>query len=318
MTDHYISGSSVTASYGYEDAEQYNEEPSSHEESDGTYVAFGRAVEITPSRNNNKERAYSLGSRNAQETVTKQFAGSISVNGTLSNAYWLLGVLGKVTDAGTMGKYTHTYTEEDVQPTITIKRTMDFGTTKGTETFVGGVINNCSISAAVNDSVKFSLEIPYRYETNPDESTTPNEVMDTHGVFIFSGATVEAPSGTELAGIENFEITFNNSVDLVPGLGSRYAEAVSSKNREYNFNYTIKIKDYTELKKFIATSEIATLTMRFENQSGDTLVLNFEEFHINEDSLPTSPTELVREECTGWAHKLTSAVYTNATDTAPQ
>jgi len=318
MADRFISGADVTASYGYEEEEQYNEEPESHAESTGTYVAFGRSVEITPSRTNNKERAYSVGNRNAQETVTKQFGGSLSVNGIVSNAYWLLGVLGSVVDAGTTGAYTHTYSEEDVQPTLTIKRTMDFGDTQGTETFIGGIINSCTISAAVNDTVKFSLEIPYRYETDPDESTSISEVVDTHGVFVFSGATLEAPTGSELAGIENFEIVFNNTADLEYGLGSRYVEAVSSKNREYNISYTIKIKDYTELKKFIATSEIATLKMNFENQSGDTLELTFAEFHLNEDNLPTSATEIIKEDCSGWAHSLTSAVYTNSTETSPQ
>jgi hypothetical protein len=318
MVDTMISGANVTASYGYEAADQYNEAPSSHAESTGTYVAFGRAVEVSVSRTNNKERAYSVGQRNAEETVTKQFGGSLSVNGTLSNAYWLLGLLGSVVDGGTTGAYTHTYSEEDVQPTITIKRTMDFGDTQGTETMIGGIINTGSISAAVNDSVKFSLEIPYRYEADPDEATTISEVVDTHGVFVFSGATIESPTSTELAGIESFELSINNTVDLEYGLGSRYAEAVTSKNREYNINYTMKIKDYTELKKFIATSEVATLTMRFENQSGDTLVLTFAEFHLNEDNLPTSPTEIVKEECSGWAHSCTSAVYTNSTETSPQ
>lgn len=318
MVDTMISGANVTASYGYEAANEFNNEPESHTASTGTYVAFGRGVEITPSRTNNKERAYSVGLRNAEETITKQFGGSLSVSGIMSNAYWLLGVLGAVADGGTAGAYTHTYTEEDVQPTITVKRTMDFGTTTGTEEFIGGVINTCSITAAVNDSVRFSLEIPYRYETDPDEVTEISEVVDTHGVFVFSGATLEAPDGSELAGIESFELSINNTTDLEYGLGSRYAEAVTSKNREYNINYTMKIKDYSELKKFIATTEIATLTMNFENQAGDTLVISFAEFHLNEDNLPTSPTEIVKEECSGWAHSCTGAIYTNSTETSPQ
>lgn len=318
MTDTQIAGVDTSISYAYEAPEQYNELPSAHEESDETYVAFGRRVDVTVSRSQNKQRVYEVGNRNAVSSVNTQYSGNVSVNGILSNAYWLLGVLGKNTDAGTLGAYTHTYTEEDVQPTITIKRTMNFGSTQGTETMVGGVINNGTIRAAVNEPVTFSLEIPYRYEVDPDESTTPEIVIDTNEVFIFSGATIETPSGTTLSGIDNFEINFNNTVDLEFGAGTRYAEAVTSKNREYNIRYTASIKDYSNLKRFLAGSEVATLEMSFENSVGDTLVLSFEEFHVNEDNLPTNPTEVVKEDCTGWAHKLTSAVYTNATEHAPK
>jgi hypothetical protein len=179
-------------------------------------------------------------------------------------------------------------------------------------------MSSCTIRAAVNEGVTFNIEMPYRYEENPDESTTPEIVVDTEGVFVFSGATISAPSGSVLAGIENFEIVFNNNVDLEVGVGSRYAEAVTSKNREYNISYTAQIKDYSELKKFLSTSEIATLVMNFTNTEGDTLVLTFAGFHMNEDNLPTNPTEVIKEDCSGWCHSLTTAVYTNTTELAPK
>jgi hypothetical protein len=236
----------------------------------------------------------------------------------LSNAYWLLGVLGAVADGGTAGAYTHTYTEENLQPTMTLKRVMDFGDTSGTETFIGGVISSCTITSAVNEPVRFSLEIPYRYEADPDEVTEIDYVVDSEDLFTFAGASIEAPTGTELLGIENFEIAFNNNTEMSYGLSSRYAEAVVSKNREYNVSYTAKIKDYTQLKAFLSTDEVATLKMSFTNNQGETLELTFAEFHMNEDTLPANPTEIIKEDCSGWVHSCTSAVYTNTVETAPK
>jgi hypothetical protein len=315
--DNFIAGTEAGVSYAFEGAEEFLKAPEEHAESEETYVAFGRNVDISISRNQNKERAYSVGDRNAEATVTKNFSGSATINGTMSNAYWLLGVLGKVTDGGSVGAYTHTYTEENRQPTITIKRVMSFGDTEGTETLIGGVINSCTITSAVNEAVRFSLEVPYRYEADPDETTEIAYVVDSEDIFTFAGAKIEAPSGEELVGIENFEIAFNNNAEMSYGLSSRYAEAVVSKNREYNVSYTAKIKDYIQLKAFLSTSEIATLRMEFVNGSGDNLELNFAEFHMNEDTLPTNPTEIIKEDCSGWAHSCTSAVYTNSTETAP-
>lgn len=318
MTDTQIAGTSAGLSYAFEAEGEFNNPADEHTASTESYVAFGRNVDVSISRNQNKERVYSVGSRNAQSTVTKQYSGTASVNGILSNAYWLLGVLGAVEDGGTVGAYTHTYTEEDCQPTITLKRVMDFGTTAGTETLIGGVITNCSITSAVNEPVRFSLEIPYRYEEDPDEATEITYVTDSEEIFTFAGATIEAPSGTELGSIQNFEIAFNNNSEMSYGLGSRYAEAVVSTNREYNISYTMAITDYTQLKAFLSSSEVATSIMNFENCAGDTLVLTFVGFHMNEDNLPTNPTEIIKEDCSGWGHSCTSAVYTNTTETAPK
>lgn len=225
--------------------------------------------------------------------------------------------MGENTDGGTVGAYTHTYTEADRQPTITLKRVMSFGDTEGTETMVGGVINSCTITSAVNEPVRFSLEIPYRYEANPDESSAIAYVVDSEEIFTFAGAKIEAPSATELGSIQNFEIVMNNNAEMSYGLSSRYAEAVVSKNREYNISYTMAIKDYTQLKAFLSTSQVATLKMDFTNVAGDKLVLTFAEFHMNEDNLPTNPTEIIKEDCSGWCHSLTSAVYTNTVQVAP-
>jgi hypothetical protein len=317
MSDTYISGSSISGGYAFEDPKAFNQIVTNHLPSDEDYLAFGRGVNISVARNHNKSREYSLGNRNAEASVNQAFVGSVTVDGILSSPYWFLGILGSVADGTSGEKFTHTYTEANRQPTLTIKRNANFGNTEGTEILVGGVINTASLTLSLNEPVRFNLAIDYRYEEDPDEETALVNYIDTEEIFTFAGASIEMPNGSELIGIENMEITINNSSKLEGGLSSRYAEAVSSGNREYNFSYTAKIKDYSMLKRFLAGDEIATLRVNLENQAGDTLVLNFTEVHINEDNLPTNPNETVKEEASGWAHNCTNAVYTNTQENAP-
>ncbi|MFW6130753.1 MAG: hypothetical protein ACOC56_06155 [Atribacterota bacterium] len=118
MAQKYISGGETVCLYAFEDPNAWTNSVGDHTESDETYVPFGQGVDISIERNNNAERVYGVGSRNATASVNKQYAGTATINGTLSNAYWLLGVLGANTDGGSEGEYTHTYTESDSLPSF--------------------------------------------------------------------------------------------------------------------------------------------------------------------------------------------------------
>lgn len=317
MADEVISGANVTCAYAFEDPTAFQQEANrtKHLESNQPYNAFGREVDISISRNHNKERVYGIGGRNAVASPSKDFAGTISINGTLSSPYWFLGVLGKNTDAGTIGKYTHTYEEENCLPTLTIKKTSDFGTTQGTEILYGAIINQASLTASVNESVKFNLECPYRFESL-DDTNPIDEVTDNEEIFTFAGGVIKIDN-QELALVQNFEMTFNNNADLLKGIGSRYAEAVNPKNREYNFKYTIAIQDYSVLEQF-HTGTAPSLSLEFTNCAGDKVVATFDEIHLNEDSLSANINDVIKEDVTGWAHTCSSVVYTNTTEIAPR
>ncbi len=144
----------------------------------------GQGVDVRVSRNNNAERIYGVGARNATATVNKQYSGTAQINGSLSNAYWLLGVLGANNDAGTSGAYTHTYTEADRLPSFTGKQSLNVGTTDVGSILIGCRVASCTITAAVNEAVKFSLECPYRYETLG--TTYVANLADVEPIFTFA------------------------------------------------------------------------------------------------------------------------------------
>lgn len=329
MAQNYIAGGSSTCLYAFEDMDGWALAPASHTASDETYMPFGQGVEVTVSRANNAERIYGVGARNATATINKQYAGKLSVTGVVSNAYWLLGILGANVDAGITGAYTHTYTESDNLPSFTTKTTMELGTTDFSSELIGCVLNSCTISAAVNEALKFTLEATYRYE-NAGTTYLAN-LADVEPIFTFAHGSIEMPDGTSIAAVQSFELNIVNSTEPIYGVGSRFMTGVVAKNREYNFSMTVAFNDYTDLFTYFLNgtntatapdagsgTEIATLELTFTNDDGDILDINLTGVHLNEETLPQNISEVIKEDVSGWARACTNIIYTNDVEVAPK
>lgn len=328
MANNYISGADSVAIYAFEDPANWANAATSHVASDETYVPFGQGVDISITRSNNAERIYGIGARNATATINKQYSGTATINGALSNAWWLLGVMGANADAGSSGAFTHTYTETNRLPSFTIDNSNEIGTTDSRSTLLGCRINSCTITTAVNEALRFSLECPYRYETL--STTASSNIVDTEPIFTFAHGSIELPDGTVIAAVQTVELTIVNTLESLYGVGSRFMDDNVAKNREYNFNITAAFKDHsTLLTRFLngtntatapdagSGTEIATMNLTFTNDDGDILDFNLTGVHLNEETLPQNINEIVKENVTGWARGMTNIIYTNDIQTAP-
>ena len=327
MTQNYTGGGGTIALYAFENMAGWTTTGALHPASDETRVPFGQGVEVTMSRTNNAERVYGVGARNATATINKQYGGTMTISGILSNAYWMLGVLGANAEGGGDEAYTHTYSELDILPSFTTDLGFDLGTTDFQSEVIGCVINTCTISAAVNEALKFSLDCSFRYENLGE--TKSSDIPCVEPVFTFAHGSIEMPDGTTIAGIQSFELTINNNAEPVYGVGSRFMSGIVAKKREYNFSCTAAFNDYTDLLTYFMngtssasapaagnSANIATLELTFTNGAGDILDINLADVYINEETLPQSPTEVVKEDVTGWAHSC-GVVYTNDIQLAP-
>ena len=324
----YISGGESVCLYAFEDQDGWGVAAASHTASDATKVPFGQGVEVSVSRNNNAERIFGVGARNATATVNKQYAGTATINGALSNAYWLLGVMGANSDGGTSEAYTHTYTEADRVISFTTFTSFELGTTDAQSNLIGCRVNTCTISASVNEPLRFTLECPYRYEALG--TTKVSDTADVEPIFTFAHGSIEMPDGTAIAAVQSFELTINNNLDSVYGIGSRFMTDQVAKNREYNFSMTAAFNSHTALLTYFLNgtnsatapdagsgTEIATLELTFTNDDGDILNINLTGVHLNEETLPQNVNEVVKEDVTGWARACTNIIYTNDVQTAP-
>lgn len=289
---------------------------------------FGFGNKVTLTRRNNMERIYGLGARNATSNVAKKFEGNASVEFILSNASFFRGVLGSVTDAG-VGPYTHTYAEANTIPSLGIDSGVELGTNDFVTELSGCKINTCTITAAVNELTKIKLEVPYKTEvvaTSGIGSQVANEATEVP--FSFAQGTLQLPSGSTIGLVQSFELTINNGLEGVWGLGSRLYTANVEKTREYNIRMTVAFSQAADLlTKFFgqATGPLgtsspattATCILTFTNGLSTTnersIVITLANIYLDESTLPLDVNEVIKEDVSGWALSGTSIVYTDNT-----
>lgn len=286
---------------------------------------FGQGVKLSIDRSNNLERIYSVGSRNASATVAKKYEGSATAEFILSNATFLRAVLGAVADAGA-GPYTHTYTEANTLPSFAIDTGAELGTTDEVVELKGCIVKTCMISAVVDEVVRVKLDLLYNNETLAT-SGIGSQVAETFEPFMFAQGFLEIPDGTTLAYIQNFELTIDNSVEFIWGLGSRFATAQVAKQRAYNFRMTVVASDpQIYLQTFYGASggphtstpaAKATLVLNFTNGLTSTnersIIMTFANAYYETHGQVKDINEVYKEEVVGHALSCTSIVWTNNT-----
>lgn len=267
---------------------------------------FGYGDRITSlTRRNNVERVFGLGARNAQALPVKQYEGNISVEFILSNPWFLRGVMGTCTDAGS-GPFTHTFTESNTLPSITVINEVDTDT-KHVATLLGAKVANMSITAAINELARVRLDMPYKTET--EGTTTVADVAETFDLFTFANASFELPNATTITDVQNCEVTINNSLELVYGLGSRFAQNGPVKTREYGSRVSRTFEESAALLEKLygggtapvaAPGETATLELVFDNALTTTsqrqVSFIFTGVMPDEHNMPQDPTALIIED----------------------
>jgi hypothetical protein len=317
MAQNVVSGYAAYVNYGYEAT--YGTGVT------GTRV-FGHGNKVTLTRKNNMDKIFGLGSRNATALAAKKYEGSARVEFVMANGSFFRSILGTVADGGVSGAYTHTYTETNTIPSMTIASGTEMGTNDEVATFVGAKVMTATITAAQNELVKVVLECPYKTETLAT-SGIGSQVAETEEPFTFAQGTLQLPSGATIGYVQNVELTVNNTLEGVWGLGSRLLQAQPEKIREYTFKMSIAFSDVSVfLTKFLGASGapaagtpapsaslVLTFTNGLSNPDGRSVVMTFANIYLDDESLPKDVNDIIKEDVTAFAFSCTNVVYTNNT-----
>jgi hypothetical protein len=270
------------------------------------------------------ERITGLGSRNASANVALKYEGTATVEFLLCNGSFWRAVLGTVLDGTSGSSKTHTYTETNTLPSFAIDTGTILGTADEVTELKGCQVNTCTLTSAVGEPVRIRLECPYKTETLAT-SGIGSQTAETEDVFTFANGTL-AIGGT-INNVQNVELTVNNNLEGIWGLGSRIKSAEPAKLRQYELKMTVAFSDVTELlTKFYGASgnpldgnpaAQGTLVLTFTNGGSDAalrrFVITLANVYINEETLPKDVNEVIKEDVSGWALSCTSVIYTNAT-----
>lgn len=286
---------------------------------------LGHGLRLTNvSLNNNLEKIYGDGYRDAKTIATKKFDGMVNADWALSNPWWIYALTGAKGETGS-GPYTHTFTTGDTIPSFTIEDNIN-SSTASVRKLLGCQIASATISASVNEVVRVRADIPFANESFGESTST--KVAPSEEVFTFAHGTVEIPDGTTIAYVQNFDLIYANELEKVFGLGSRFAQAGPVKNTNITCSETVTFDTSALLKlayeKSSATApatldvdEIASLQLTFTNgltsTSERSITTSLATNKIGTINIPQDPTAIITQSLTHEIESLTNIVAINNT-----
>ena len=282
---------------------------------------FGNGATVGVSLNNNTERLYALGDRNAKKLVTKRLDCSWNADFALGNAYFLKWVLGTIASSSGIGPYIRTYGEAQTLPSMSIQNAFNLDT-DSFHTILGAKVNSMTLNCNAGEIARVKVEGfgQQMVKTSTLGTTTSGDIEDP---LIFSGASVRLGSTTGLD-VQSLEITIGNNLEMVYGLGSRFATKAVAKAVEYSFTINEAYEDDTlVLDNFMGSNtnsvaspaNLATLVATFTNGLSSTftreLVATFANIQLPTYDYTMDINEIIKENATYWALDCSGVKYTN-------
>lgn len=305
---------------------------------------------------NNIQRLNSLGQRYASNLVATGYDGSLSIEFSLSNPWFLRGLFGNAPFhvAGTPDLFYFIDTQNvngsgvknlpNVIPSMTIENwiNMDSSANDPLSTFLGCVIDSATISASQGDIVNVSLDTLYADESynRSNAYIQPVSVVDTYDPFIFADGILKIdPSsngtgGTVIGNVTNVELSFRNNAELLKALGSRVASAKVAKQFECDIKMSV-LFDLTQdlLEKFFGTTDTSfntiprngplqtSLNLTFDNgltlDNQRSIIFNIMNVKIEENSFSLAVEEPISQEISALGAQVTLVLAKNAETVEP-
>ena len=282
---------------------------------------FGNGATVHVGLNNNTERLFALGDRNAKKLVTKKLDVAWDTDFSLGNAYFMRYVLGTISSSTGSGPYIRTYGENNTLPSMSIQNAFNLDT-DSFHTVLGAKVNSLTLNCNAGEIATCRME-GFAQKMVKTSTLGTTDSGDDEDPLIFAGASVKLGSTTGLD-VQSLEINIGNNVEMLYGLGSRFATKAVAKGREYSFRISEAYEDDTlaldnfmgsDTQSTTAPANLATLVATFTNGLSSTntreLVMTFASIQLPTYDYTMDINEIIKEDATYWALDCSGAKYTN-------
>jgi len=302
----------LTGSHGYI---HYGEE-SSYGGGATQTRAFGLEQKINSlSFKNNQIPLSQLNSIEVKKFAYGKNEGTGSVDFVLSNPWMFDAILGGNDKTSATGDYSYTWSSDATAlsaDNVGVKTPKSFDIEVGLDiadpgtdeirNLKGAIFQSFNIKSAVNETVKCTADFTYGII---DAFTTSLGSPSSDGIdfpYTFAHATLQLPSGSTVAEVQDLDITFNVNSELLYSQGSANAVGSFRKLFEMTGTFNAGYVDKTYLQKVLDRTEAATLKVTFTNGlSGDeekSIVLTFTGVGVSEHSYSIAPAEPIFQDLT--------------------
>jgi len=201
-----------------------------------------------------KERIGSIGARNSQADVRTRFRISGTIDAVYQHARMLHLALGSATSAGT-SPTTHTMTEADCIPSVTLQATKSFTASGLKKTIPGVKVDTLRLIAEKSASLKWSAK--WMGKTINRTTTTASQTLDDihpavpSQMSVYTGADDANPTA-ELTMVQAFELEIANGLKPNEGINSIVVSELIAQERKYTGKLTFTASEATEAVKMIS------------------------------------------------------------------
>ena len=265
-------GHNVRVSYLWEEDGDGNPDFATESTEDTDHKPFGSDASLTTADGSNQAvRVFDPNSREAREVIEQMFSGSWGVEFTLTNPWWLRGLLHFDPDStGSSAPYTHSWTGDVPFP---MQLVIGNETTGNERILRGAVIVSGTISVGVGGMVTVSLEGAYADEDLNEGVSLTEQPAINERPMTFAQATLQR-DGTTLSLIQNAQLSIENNTDLIPELGNRTAVAYSPKVRSITISYTDIVEDDDDIQRMYGSATATSPQTTVENEEDAAFVFD--------------------------------------------
>ena len=214
------------------------------------------AALTTEEGSNNAVRLFQPGDPEAVQIIEQNFAGSWTAEFTLSNPWFLRGVITEATSSGT-APTTHTFDGFGQDPMRIYHGNENSGTYYVLE---GCVVQTVTFTFNIPGTVDVSLEGAYAFKDSDEPSFTQPSIneraLSYHDSRLSRG-------GSDLSFVQSLTLTINLNADMVSELGDRFPVDYSPKQRNTTIDYARIAQDSADQER--AYGGATTLQSKVEN-----------------------------------------------------
>ena len=242
--------------------------------------------------------------------------GSGSVDFVLSNPWMFDAILGGHDKTSATNDYSYTWNSDATAlsaDNVGVKTPKSFDIEVGLDiadplannevrNLKGAVFQSFNIKSSINETVKCTADFTYGII---DAFTTSLGTPSGDGInfpYTFSHATLQLPSGSTVAEVQDIDISFNLNTELLYQQGSASAVGAFRKVFEMTGKLNAGYVDKTYLQKVLDRTETATLKVTFTNglsgTSEKSIVITFTGVGISEHSYSIAPAEPIFQDLT--------------------
>lgn len=258
-------GADTIVTYVFEDSGSFAQDPRNSKPTDTDFKAFGSDETFdTQDRDQNSERLYRPFNRQSDEILEGNFAGSWSIDLTLTNLQWLRAVYGDATQpdpTNSPNLYRFELSSANPPRTMHVIEELHYANGDIEQTvYIGAIVTSADLSVSTGDPVNGTIDGDYVTEitrnTGDGDDLIYGDVSNGIGnqpdtqlrPLHFGNSTLsldyDGDGNAEVQSlIQDADVSFEANAELENELGTRFAVAPSYLNFEPDTSFTGIVND---------------------------------------------------------------------------